>query len=79
MAGFLAASNISTALFTPSGSAPQRDEIFADHKSGLGASLAAVSLKMSKGTSSTTGPGLPVIIVFHACRTIDGICSPLVG
>ena len=57
--GRSAASSMSTALFTPSGSAPQRDEMLAFHSSGFGVSSAAASLKMSNGTSSTTGPGPP--------------------
>ena len=70
---------MSTALVTPSGSAPQRDEILALHSSGFGVSSAAASLKMSNGTSSTTGPGRPVTIVFQACRIISGTWSPRVG
>ena len=70
---------MSTALVTPSGSAPQRDEILALHSSGFGVSSAAASLKMSNGTSSTTGPGRPVTIVFQACRTASATMSPRVG
>ena len=40
---------------------------------------AAASLKMSKGTSTTTGPGLPVTMVFQAWRTAVGTISPRVG
>ena len=70
---------MSTALTTPSGSAPQRDEMLALHSSGFGVSSAAASSNTSNGTSSTTGPGRPVTMVFHACRTIIGTCSPRVG
>jgi hypothetical protein len=77
--GRSAASSISTALTTPSGSAPQRQEMLAFHSSGLGASSAAASLKMSNGTSSTTGPGRPVTMVFQAWRTAIGTISPRVG
>ena len=79
MTGRSAASSMSTALRTPSGSAPQREEMLAFHSSGRGVSSAAASLKMSKGTSSTTGPGRPVTIVFQACRTASGTMSPRVG
>ena len=46
---------------------------------GSGVSSAAASLKMSNGTSSTTGPGRPVTIVFQACRMASGTMSPRVG
>src|SRR5262249_4671400 len=65
--GRFAASSMSTAFATPWGSAPQRQEMFALHSSGLGVSGAAASLKMSKGKSRTTGPGRPVTMVFQAC------------
>ena len=77
--GCSAASSMSTAFLTPSGSAPQRDEMLALHSSGFGVSSAAASMNTSNGTSSTTGPGRPVTMVFHACRTIIGTCSPRVG
>ena len=70
---------MSTAFFTPSGSAPQRDEMLALHSSGFGVSSAADSRNTSNGTSSTTGPGRPVTMVFQACRTACGTCSPRVG
>jgi hypothetical protein len=70
---------MSTALTTPSGSAPQRLEIFAFHSTAFGASSAADSMKTSKGTSITTGPGRPEIMVFQACRTASGTISPRVG
>ena len=70
---------MSTALTTPSGSAPQRLEILALHSSGFGASSAADSMNTSNGTSSTTGPGRPVTMVFQACRTASGTISPRVG
>ena len=79
MTGRSAASSMSSAVLTPSGSAPQRDEILAFHSSGFGVSSAAASLKMSNGTSSTTGPGRPVTIVFHAWRIASGTMSPRVG
>ena len=70
---------MSTAFVTPSGSAPQRQEMLAFHSSGFGVSSAAASLKMSNGTSSTTGPGRPVTMVFQAWRTASGTMSPRVG
>ena len=79
MAGRLAASSMSTARVTPSGSAPQRHEILAFQSSGFGVSSAAASLNTSNGTSSTTGPGRPVTMVFHAWRTASGTMSPRVG
>ena len=79
MTGRSAASSMSTVFFTPSGSAPQRDEMLALHSSGFGVSSAAASMNTSNGTSSTTGPGRPVTMVFQACRTIIGTCSPRVG
>ncbi len=36
-------------------------------------------MKTSNGTSSTTGPGRPVTIVFQAWRTASGTISPRVG
>ena len=36
-------------------------------------------MNTSKGTSSTTGPGRPVVMVFQACRTASGTISPRVG
>ena len=36
-------------------------------------------MNTSKGTSSTTGPGRPVVIVFQACRIASGTISPRVG
>src|SRR5262249_56683765 len=60
MTGRFAASSMSTAFVTPSGSAPQRQEMLAFHSSGLGVSSAAASLKMSEGASSPTGPGPPL-------------------
>ena len=57
---------MSTAFTTPSGSAPQRLEILAFHAIAFGASSAAASMKTSKGTSTTTGPGRPVTMVFQA-------------
>src|SRR5580704_11043375 len=66
MHGRSALSSMSTALITPSGSAPQRLDILALHSSGFGASSAAASMNTSNGTSSTTGPGGPVTMVFHA-------------
>ena len=77
--GRSAASSMSTALATPSGSAPQRQEMLAFHSSGAGGCSAAASLKMSNGTSSTTGPGRPVTMVFHAWRMASGTMSPRVG
>ena len=79
IAGRSAASSISTALTTPSGSAPQRLEMLAFQACAFGASSAADSMKTSKGTSITTGPGRPVTIVFHAWRTASGTISPRVG
>src|SRR5216684_474215 len=38
-----------------------------------------LEVRSSNGTSSTTGPGRPVTMVFQACRTIIGTCSPRVG
>ncbi len=70
---------MSTAFSTPSGSAPQRLDMLAFHAIAFGASSAADSMKTSKGTSTTTGPGRPVIMVFHACRTASGTISPRVG
>src|SRR3954453_19292475 len=77
--GRSADNSMSTAFVTPSGSAPQRDEMLALHSSGFGVSSAAGSMNTSNGTSSTTGPGRPVTMVFQACRTIIGTCSPRVG
>ena len=45
----------------------------------FGASSAADSMKTSKGTSSTTGPGRPDTMVFQACRTASGTISPRVA
>ncbi len=70
---------MSTAFFTPSGSAPQRQEMLAFQSSGRGVSSAAASRKTSNGTSSTTGPGRPVVMVFQACRMASGTISPRVG
>ena len=42
-------------------------------------SSAAASMNTSNGTSSTTGPGRPVTMVFHAWRTASGTISPRVG
>ncbi len=36
-------------------------------------------MNTSNGTSSTTGPGRPVTMVFHAWRTASGTISPRVG
>ena len=36
-------------------------------------------MNTSNGTSSTTGPGRPVTMVFQACRTASGTISPRVG
>ena len=70
---------MSTALTTPSGSAPQRLEILPFQAFAFGASSAADSMNTSKGTSSTTGPGRPVVMVFQACRIASGTISPRVG
>ena len=70
---------MSTARLSPSGSAPQRQVMFAFHSAACGISSSVSSLKMSKGTSSTTGPGRPVTIVFHACLTAKGTMSARVG
>ncbi len=43
MTGRSAESSMSTVFFTPSGSAPQRDEMLALHSSGFGVSSAAAS------------------------------------
>ena len=77
--GRSADSSMSTAFTTPSGSAPQRDEMLALHSCAFGGSSAAASSNTSNGTSSTTGPGRPVTMVFQAWRTIIGTCSPRVG
>ena len=42
------------------------------HSFGLGRLLGGGFLNMSNGTSSTTGPGRPVTMVFHAWRTASG-------
>ncbi len=36
-------------------------------------------MNTSKGTSSTTGPGRPVVMVFQAWRIASGTISPRVG
>src|ERR1043165_985553 len=77
--GCSADSSMSTAFPPPSGSAPQRVEMLAFHAIAFGVSSAAASLNTSKGTSSTTGPGRPVTMVFHAWRTASGTMSPRVG
>jgi len=79
MTGRSAERSMSTVLITPSGSAPQRLEMLASHSSGFGASSVAASMNTSNGTSSTTGPGRPVTMVFHAWRTASGTISPRVG
>ena len=53
--------------------------MFAFHSDAWGISTSVSSLKMSNGTSSTTGPRLPVIIVFHAWRVNCGTISARVG
>jgi hypothetical protein len=70
---------MSTALRTPSGSAPQRHEMLAFQSFAWSISISASSLKISNGTSSTTGPGRPVTMVFHAWRMKSGTCSARVG
>ena len=77
--GRSAPSSMSTALTTPSGSAPQRLDMLPFQACAFGASSAADSMNTSKGTSSTTGPGRPVVMVFQACRTASGTISPRVG
>ncbi len=77
--GRSAASSMSSAWARPSGSAPQRQRMFAFHASGSGVPSVHGSLKMSNGTSSTTGPGRPVTIVFHARRVCSATCSGRVG
>jgi hypothetical protein len=70
---------MSSASLTLCGSAPQRQEMLAFHSSGVTGSSVAASLKMSNGTSSTTGPGRPVTMVFQAWRMAVGTMSPRVG
>jgi len=79
MTGRVAAISMSAALRTPSGSAPQRHEMLEFQSSGSGVGSGIGSLKISNGTSSTTGPGRPVTMVFHACRTAIGNCAAVVG
>src|SRR5207248_156931 len=50
--GRSAASSMSTAFVTPSGSAPHRHEMLAFHSSGFGVSSAAASLNTRNGTES---------------------------